>query len=142
MLKLIQKIWLPLVIVAVVAVAAVSVARVRTFFGADDGSNSGGSVFEDTKPFNPKRVKYEVWGNGSYADISYLDLDAEPQSVPGAGLPWELTLESTAPSVFPNITAQGDSSNITCRITVDDEIKDERTNTGASAYTFCLVKSA
>ena len=142
MLNLLKKAWLPLLIVVVVVIAGAAVMRVRTFFGANNDAGAAGTKFEDTEPFNPKRVTYEIWGNGSYADINYLDLDAEPQRIDGAALPWTLTLESTAPSVFPNIVAQGDGSTITCRITVDDEIKDERTTDGASAHTYCLVKSA
>ncbi|MCV7363157.1 MmpS family protein, partial [Mycolicibacterium neworleansense] len=34
------------------------------------------------------------------------------------------------------------SAAISCRITVDDELKDERTSNGVNAQTFCLVKSA
>ncbi len=140
-MKALKKSWIPLVIVVVLAVGGLTVSRVRTFFGAGDGAG-GSTVIEDTEPFDPKVVKYEIWGNGSYADVNYLDLDAEPQRVDGAVLPWTLTLESTAPSVFPNIVAQGDGSEITCRITVDDEVKDERTTAGVRAQTFCLVKSA
>jgi hypothetical protein len=51
-------------------------------------------------------------------------------------------LTTTAPASSPNIIAQGDGDSITCRITVDDVVKDERTTTGLSAQTFCLVKSA
>jgi hypothetical protein len=141
-MKILKRIWIPLVIVVVVAVSAFTVARIRTFFGGD---NSGGLsvAVEDTEPFDPKVVVYEVFGEpGAYADINYLDLDAQPQRLDGASLPWTLTLETTAPSVFPNIVAQGDGSTITCRITVDDELKDERTSDGVNAQTFCLVKSA
>lgn len=142
MLGLLKRGWIPLVIIIVVAVASLTVMRVRTFFGAPDPINTAGTKFEDTEPFNPKVVKYEIWGDGSYADVNYLDLDAEPQRADAVSLPWSLTLESTAPSVFPNIVAQGDGGTITCRITVDDEVKDERTNSGVHAQTFCLVKSA
>ncbi|HEV7855181.1 MAG TPA: MmpS family transport accessory protein, partial [Mycobacterium sp.] len=51
-------------------------------------------------------------------------------------------LQTTAPSAAPNIVAQGDGGSITCRITVDDEVKDERTSDGLNAQTFCYVKSA
>ena len=37
--------------------------------------------------------------------------------------------------------AQGDGDSITCRITVDGVVKDERTTSGLNAQTFCLVKS-
>ena len=59
-----------------------------------------------------------------------------------ASLPWELTLTTTAPAASPNIVAQSDGDSITCRITVDGVIKDERTTDGVNAQTFCLVKSA
>ncbi|BBZ32736.1 MmpS family protein [Mycolicibacterium confluentis] len=142
MFRLLKRVWLPLVIVIVLVIGGMTVSRIRTFFGADDGSGLSAAPAEDTEPFNPKVVKYEIFGTGTMADVNYLDLDAEPQRVDGASLPWTLVLESTAPSVFPNIVAQGDGDSITCRVTVDDEVKDERTTTGINAQTFCLVKSA
>jgi hypothetical protein len=87
-------------------------------------------------------VRYEIFGTGSYANINYLDLDAKPQRSDGAALPWSLTLDTTAPSAAPNIIAQGDGGSITCRIIVDDIVKDERTVTGVNPLTFCFVKSA
>ena len=64
------------------------------------------------------------------------------RSVDGAALPWSLLLSTTEPSAAPNIVAQGDGGTITCRIFVDDELKDERTTDGLNAQTFCVVKSA
>ena len=43
---------------------------------------------------------------------------------------------------MPNIVAQGDGDTISCRITVDDVVKDENSTTGVNAQTFCLVKIA
>jgi hypothetical protein len=43
---------------------------------------------------------------------------------------------------MPNLLAQGDGDTISCRVTVDDEIKQERTATGVNAETFCFVKAA
>ncbi|NKZ10172.1 hypothetical protein HGA11_04215 [Mycolicibacterium septicum DSM 44393] len=138
-----KKFWIPLIIIAVVLVGGFTVMRVRTFFGAGDGSGISSAKVDDTKPFDPKVVVYEIYGEpGATADVNYLDLDAQPQRIDGVSLPWTLRLESTAPSVFPNIVAQGDGSSISCRITVDDELKDERTSNGVNAQTFCLVKSA
>ncbi|TPW94874.1 MmpS family transport accessory protein, partial [Mycolicibacterium fortuitum] len=133
----------PLIIIVVVVVGGFTVMRVRTFFGAGDGSGFSSAKVDDTKPFDPKVVVYEIYGEpGATADVNYLDLDAQPQRIDGVSLPWTLRLESTAPSVFPNIVAQGNGSTISCRITVDDELKDERTSNGVNAQTFCLVKSA
>lgn len=142
MFRLAKKVWIPLVIIVVVTIAGFTVSRIRTFFGAEGIIVTPRVFAEDPEPFDPKVVKYEIFGTGSYADINYLDLDARPQRVDGASLPWSLTLQTTAPSAAPNIVAQGDGGSITCRITVDDEVKDERTSTGVSAQTFCFVKSA
>ncbi|OBK81193.1 MmpS family protein [Mycobacterium sp. 1164985.4] len=142
MLRRARKIWLPIVIIVVVAIAGFTVSRIRTFFGAEGIIVTPRVFAEDPEPFDPKVVKYEIFGTGTYADINYLDLDARPQRIDGASLPWTLTLQTTAPSAAPNIVAQGDGQSITCRITVDDEIKDERTSTGVNAQTFCFVKSA
>jgi hypothetical protein len=137
-----KRAWIPVLIVIVVLVGGFVVMRVKTFFGAPDPASQSSKPAEDTKPFNPKVVTYEIFGNGTYADINYLDLDSQPVRVDHAALPWSLTLSTTDPSVFPNVVAQGDSTDINCRITVDDEVKDTNSSTGVTAQTFCLVKSA
>lgn len=142
MLSLAKKVWIPILILVVVLIAGFTVSRIRTFFGSEGITVTPRNFADDPEPFDPKVVKYEIFGTGSYADVNYLDLDAKPQRVDGAALPWTLVLETTAPSAAPNIVAQGDGSSITCRITVDDEVKDERTSTGLNAQTFCFVKSA
>jgi hypothetical protein len=142
MVKALKRVWIPLVIVIVLVIAGFAVQRIRTFFGAEGIIVTPKNFADDPEPFNPKVVKYEIFGSGSYANINYLDLDAKPQRLDGAALPWSLTLSTTAPSVLPNIVAQGDGDNISCRITVDDVVKDERTSNGVTAQTFCLVKSA
>lgn len=141
-LTFLKKAWLPLLIVVVLVIAGMTVSRVRTFFGADGVTVTPRNFADDPEPFDPKVVTYEVFGTGTYADVNYLDLDAKPQRADAMPLPWSLTLQTTAPSAAPNIVAQGDGSSITCRITVDDEVKDERTSDGLNAQTFCFVKSA
>ncbi len=142
MISIAKRIWIPLLIVIVVAIAGFTVARIRTFFGAEGIITTPKVFADDPEPFDPKVVKYEIFGTGTYANINYLDLDAKPQRLDGASIPWSLTLQTTAPSAAPNIVAQGDGSSVTCRITVDDEVKDERTATGVNALTYCFVKSA
>ena len=141
-MSLAKRAWIPLLIVVVVAIAGFTVQRIRTFFGAEGIITTPKVFADDPEPFDPKVVKYEIFGSGTYANINYLDLDAKPQRLDGAALPWSLTLQTTAPSAAPNIVAQGDGSSVSCRITVDDEVKDERTSTGVNALTYCFVKSA
>lgn len=142
MIKIAKRVWIPLLIVVVVAIAGFTVSRIRTFFGAEGILTTPKVFADDPEPFDPKVVKYEIFGTGTYANINYLDLDAKPQRLDAATIPWSLTLQTTAPSAAPNIVAQGDGSSVTCRITVDDEVKDERTATGVNALTYCFVKSA
>jgi hypothetical protein len=134
--------WLPLLIVAVLVVGGFTVARVKSFFGAENAGTVTSPRMDDSKPFKPKVVKYEIFGSASHANVNYLDLSAEPQRVDGAPLPWTLVLSTTAPSVFPNISAQSDGDYLGCRITIDDEVKDEKVSNSVHALTFCLVKSA
>ena len=142
MLRFAKRIWVLLVILLVVVIAVFVVDRFRGFFGQTVLTKPGAGLVNDPEPFNPKVVKYEIFGDGAAATINYLDLDAQPQKALGAPLPWQLTLTTTAPAASPNIVAQSDGNSITCRITVDGVIKDERTTDGVNAQTFCLVKSA
>lgn len=137
----VRRVWLPLLITVALAVGGVAVMKLRTVFGSNAillAPNSSDSAAD----FNPKIVTYEVFGSAATAVINYLDLDGKPRRAPDAVLPWSLTLRTTAPAATPNLLAQGDGQSISCRITVDRQVKDERSVTGVNAETFCLVKSA
>lgn len=140
--RVVRDAWLPLLIAVVIVVGGFTVARVKSFFGAENARQLTSSRIDDSQPFKPKVVKYEIFGSASHANVNYLDLSAQPQRVDDAPLPWTLILSTTAPSVFPNISAQSNGNRIGCRITVDDEVKDENITDGVHALTFCLVKSA
>jgi Mycobacterium membrane protein len=142
MLRLAKRTWVLLVILLVVVIAAFCVDRFRGFFGRTELTRPGAGLVNDPEPFNPKEVRYEIFGTGTVATINYLDLDAQPQKAENVPLPWTLDLTTTAPAASPNIVAQSDGGSISCRITVDGVVKDERTTDGVNAQTFCLVKSA
>ncbi len=143
MLKVLQRFWVPLLVVAVVLLAVFMVDRLRGVFGKTELTRPGAGLVNDPEPFNPKEVKYEIFGQpGATATINYLDLDAQPQKAENVVLPWSLTLTTTAPAASANIVAQGDGDSISCRISVDGVVKDEKTTDGLNAQTFCLVKSA
>jgi Mycobacterium membrane protein len=135
---------LPLLVVAAVAAGAFVVLRLHGVFGSgNETTREGSGILNDAAPFNPKTVTYEVFGPaGATATINYLDLSSNPQSLKSASLPWSVTLNTTSPSVSPNLLAQADSGSVGCRITVDGKVKDERTSQGVDAFTFCIVKSA
>ena len=140
--KVVRNAWLPLLITAVMVAGGFTVARVKSFFGAENAAGVTSARVDDSKPFKPKVVKYEIFGSAPRANVNYLDLSADPQRIDGAPLPWTLVLSTTAPSVFPNISAQSDGDYLGCRITIDNEVKAEKISNGAHALTFCLVKSA
>lgn len=141
--KLLSRVWIPLVILAVVSVAGFTVTRIHGLFGSDKRPSYSDGQVDDAKPFNPKRMTYEIFGPpGTVADISYFDANSEPQKVQDAVLPWRLEIVTTLPAVVGSIMAQGDSNTIGCRITVDGDVKAERISNEVNAYTFCLLKAA
>jgi hypothetical protein len=138
---MLKRVWLPILIVVAIAIGVVSVAHLRSVFGSEGAVVT--QVGSDTADkFHPKVVVYEVFGSGATAVINYTDLNGLPQRTGEVSLPWSLRLETTVPSVMPNLVAQGDGQSIGCRVTVDDEVKDERTAQGVNAATYCLVKAA
>ncbi len=142
MIGFLKRAWIPLLVIVVLLVSGFTVHRIRSFFGSGGIITTPKVFADDPKPFDPKVVKYEIWGAAGSANLNYLDLDAKPKRIDGAALPWSLTLETSAPSAAPILLAQSKGDSISCRITVDDEVKDERTATGVDALTYCFVKSA
>jgi hypothetical protein len=53
-----------------------------------------------------------------------------------------MSLTTDDPAASAYIVAQGDSDRISCRITIDDKVKAEKTSDGVHAQTFCLVTTA
>ena len=140
--SLLSRRWMVLVAVFVVAVAGFAVYRLNGIFGSEDVVSTPNGADNNTEPFNPKHVVLEVFGPpGTTATITYLDVNAQPQRVDNAILPWAYDTTTTQPAVFVNVAAQGDSDSIGCRIKIDDAVKDERTANTLNAYTFCLDKS-
>lgn len=131
-----------LVAVVVVAGAGFAIYRLHGMFDTGKSASTGHGLSDQIVPFNPKHVVLEVFGApGTTATINYLDVNAQPQQVVDATLPWSFTITTTEPAVVGNVVAQGNGDTIGCRITVNGDIKDERTVNTPHAYTFCLDKS-
>ncbi|GBE67532.1 hypothetical protein MFM001_39940 [Mycobacterium sp. MFM001] len=135
--------WIPLVILVVIASGGFTVTRLHNVFGNEKRPSYADTKVDDTKPFNAKHLRYEIFGPpGTTADISYFDVNADPQRVEGAHLPWSVEFATTEATAVGSVVAQGDSNTIGCRILVDDEVKAERTSHEVNAFTFCLLKAA
>jgi len=126
----------------VIGAGGFTVSRLHGIFGSERRPSYADTQVNDTKPFNPKRLTYEIFGSpGSVATISYFDIDGEPRFVHGASLPWSLQFAITSTTVG-SVVAQSDGDSIGCRILVDDEVKAEKVSTEVNAFTSCLLKAA
>jgi hypothetical protein len=134
--------WMYLVAVVVILLSGFVVFRLHGIFASRDVTSTPNGAINDSAPFNPKHVVIEVFGPpGTVATITYLDVNATPQRVDAATLPWAYDTNTTQPAVFVNVQAQGNSDSIGCRIKIDNEVKDERTVHTVNAFTYCLDKS-
>jgi Mycobacterium membrane protein len=140
--RAVKRAWIPLVLVVVLALSGLVVVRLHKIFGSQDLNANAGAGIEIVQ-FNPKVVTYEVSGPpGTTANINYWDENANTHQVNAAPLPWSYTISTTLPAVSANIMAQSDGNQISCRITVDGVVREEKKADGMNAQTFCLVKSA
>ena len=140
--RAVKRAWIPLVLVVVLAVSALVVSRLHKIFGSQDLNANAGAGIEIVQ-FNPKVVVYEVSGApGTTANINYWDENANTHQVNGVSLPWSFTISTTLPAVSASLMAQGDGSDISCKITVDGVVREHQNANGINAQTFCLVKSA
>jgi hypothetical protein len=141
--KVLRRLWIPLLILAVVGGGGLTVARLHGIFGSEKRPTYADSQINDAKPFDPKHLTYEVFGPpGTVARISYFDANADPKRIEGAHLPWSLTFAMTEATAVGSVVAQGDSDAIGCRIVVDGVLKAEKITHETSAFTFCSLKAS
>lgn len=145
MFQTLKRVWMPLLLVVVISLGAYAVVRIRDTFGANAGVASGDGNADNTKPFNPKHITYEITGPaGGSVDVDYLDQDGQPHRVDAAPMPWSFTIVTTLPSMSANIVAQGSSTAVDalrCRVIVDGQVRDDRRSDDFQSFIYCLVKS-
>lgn len=136
-----KKLWIPLVLIVVLATSGLVVSRLHKMFASEDLNANAGAGIEIVQ-FNPKVVVYDVYGApGDTAEISYFDPDANVHSIT-APLPWSITLSTTLPAVSASLMARADGDQVGCRVTVNGTVREEQSADGINAQTYCLVKSA
>jgi hypothetical protein len=139
--RVLKRVWIPLLLIVVLAVSGLVVSRLHKMFASAD-LNAGAGAGIEIVQFNPKVMVYDVYGSpGTTAQISYFDPDANVHSIT-APLPWSVTLSTTLPTVSANLMAQTDGDEIGCRVTVNGVVREEQSANGVNAQTYCLVKSA
>jgi hypothetical protein len=133
--------WIPLVILAVIGAGGWTVSRLHGVFGTEKSPLYAETRINDTKPFNPKHMMYEVFGPpGTVANISYFDVNADPRRVVDARLPWSVEFASTDATAVGSVAAQGTSDTLGCRILVDGVVKAQKITNEVSAFTSCKLK--
>jgi hypothetical protein len=132
--------WLLLAVIAIASVAGFGIYRLHSMFGVHGHPVVRDNADRDIPVFDPKKVTYEVFGPAATAKIAYLDPDARVQRLESVPLPWSQTVPTTLTSVTVNLLAQSDGGEIGCRIAVNGATKDERSETGPKALTFCEVQ--
>ncbi len=141
--RVLGRVWIPLVVLLVIAAGGYVVSDLRGAFGSEKRPTYSGSYVKDSKAVRPKQLIYEVFGPaGAVADISYFDVNSQPQQVEGASLPWSMTITPDSPAVIGSIVAQGNDNSIGCRIVVDGDVKVERISSEVKAFTHCLLAAA
>ena len=112
--------------------------RVRSGKHADSGASS--AMPDQDRALQPQGVRLEVFGTPARRPPSPTSTSTRhparrrPAAVVVPGL-------DDHPAVPTNIQAQTDGSAVSCRITIDGEVKVEQSSQGADAYVFCLDKS-
>jgi MmpS family membrane protein len=135
--------WIPVVLVITAALSGFAMYRMHGVFGSNQSATASGGAADRIVPFNPKRVIYEIYGpSETVGSVSYLDENANPVRADFTTLPWTVQVSTTMPSMFANVVAQGDSDTLGCRITVNGQLREERSSIGHDAEAFCLVKAA
>jgi hypothetical protein len=130
-----------LVILAVIGAGGWTVSRLHGAFGVEKHQLYADTRISDTTSFNPKHMTYEVFGPpGTLASISYFDVDADPQRVEEARLPWSVEFASTDATALAGVAAQGTGDSLGCRILVDGVVKAQKITNEASAFTSCKLK--
>lgn len=142
--RLLGRLWIPLVIIVVLAAGGVAVSRLQGVFGSEKSPTYGDTNDVQAISFNPQYIRYEVFGPaGTVADISFFDANGDPSNEDGVSLPWSLEFPITTAASIGSVAAQGDSGSIGCRILVGGTVKAEKITTHeVSSFTSCLLKAA
>lgn len=139
--NLLERTWIPLVAVVVIAVGLVCMWKVHQASEPTPVPTVNGP--QAPPDFNPKQLTYELFGSaGDGGMLVYVDVDGHPHRVDVTTLPWSHTETTTLTVVSGSISAQVHGGQVGCRIRVDGVVRNEQTDDHQDAHVFCIVKSA
>jgi hypothetical protein len=140
-LRLLKRVWVPLVVVAALIVGGVAVGRLHGVFPGPGLPKP--DPRDATPPYAAKTAVYEILGPpGTTGVVNWMDAEAQPQKANFTTLPWSKTIVAEMPGIFAYVVAQGDGPSLGCRITVDGKLVDQQRADTQDAQVSCLDKSA
>ena len=142
-LSILRRLWIPLVVLAVLAAGGFTVSRLHGIFGSEvtPGYGNAGTNGDTQRSAASQLMRYEVFGPpGTVAQISYFDGEGDVKNARGVPLPWSLDFPITTAASIGSVAAQGDSDSIGCRISIDGVVKAEKITQQVSAFASCMLK--
>ena len=138
-----SKLWLPAVVLVVIAIVSYGVSTVRHLNEAITNPPAASAIPATVVQINPKNVTYEVFGSlGNSGKVTYADLNSQPIEVTLASLPWSHSETTMAASATLSLVAQVDGDSVGCRILVDGQVRDEQSVSHEGAAVACTVTAA
>jgi Mycobacterium membrane protein len=105
--RVFSKLWLPAVVLVVIAIVSYGVNAVRDMSDAITNPPAKSAIPATVVQINPKNVTYEVFGTlGGGGKVTYADLDSRPIEVTVASLPWSHSETTMASSATLSLVAQ------------------------------------
>ncbi|WP_350224765.1 MmpS family transport accessory protein [Leifsonia sp. fls2-241-R2A-40a] len=111
-------------------------------------TEAGESASPASDPSVVVTIKYDVTGTGASPSITYTTYSSgQGEVLSDLALPWTKTIATQQggvgdPGLFTVVAvSSADSPSISCTITVNNEVKDSRTATGAGASVTCKWQS-
>jgi hypothetical protein len=140
---ILSKLWLPAVVLVVIAIASYDVSTVRGLNDAITNPPAANAIPATVVQINPKNVTYEGFGSlGGGGKVTYADLNSEPIEVTLASLPWSHSETTMAASASLSLTAQVEGDSVGCRILVNGQVRDEQSVSHPGAAVACTVVAA
>ncbi|WP_280415683.1 MmpS family transport accessory protein [Nocardia carnea] len=84
-------------------------------------------------------MTYEVTGDADATVLSYVDAKGQAQQILNAEVPWSLTFQAYSSVVLAHVSVITKGNEAGCRITVNGEVKDEKTATGQYSAARCAA---
>jgi Mycobacterium membrane protein len=141
--RIFSKLWLPAVVLIVIAIVSYGVNTVRHLNEAITNPPASNSIPATVVQINPKNVTYEVFGSlGGSGKVTYADLNSQPIEVTLSSLPWSHSETTMAASASLSLVAQVEGDSVGCRILVDGQVRDEQSVSHEGAAVACTVTAA